>query len=58
VANNLKIQNFTTAQPPYMSPGSFKYKFNCSQASNTCTATGLPNANYYGIHVDVERKVT
>ena len=57
VANNLKIQNFSTAQPQYMSPGQFKYKFNCSQASNTCTATGLPNADYYGIHADVERKV-
>jgi hypothetical protein len=58
VANNLKIQNFTTAQPPYKAPGQFPYKFTCSQASNTCTATGLTNANYYGIHVDVERKVT
>ena len=57
VANNLKIQNFATAQPPYLSPGSFKYKFTCSQALNTCTATGLPNAPYYGIHVDVERFV-
>ena len=57
VANNLKIQDFTTERPPYKAPGQFKYKFNCSQASNTCTATGLTNAPYYGIHVDVERKV-
>jgi hypothetical protein len=57
VANNLKIKNFSTAQPQYVAPGSFPYKFNCSQALSTCTATGLPNAAYYGIHVDVERKL-
>jgi hypothetical protein len=57
VANNLKIHPFPVAQPQYKPPGQFKYKFNCSQALNTCTATGLDNAPYYGIHVDVERFV-
>jgi hypothetical protein len=57
VANNLKIKNFSTERPQYVSPGQFPYKFNCSQALNTCTATGLPDAPYYGIHVDVERPV-
>jgi hypothetical protein len=56
VAENLKVQDFKTAPTKFVQPGAFKYKKTCDQAQGTCSIT-VPNANFYGIHADVERYV-
>jgi hypothetical protein len=56
VAENLKVQDFKTAPTKFVQPGSFKYKKTCDQAQSTCSIT-VPNADFYGIHADVERYV-
>jgi hypothetical protein len=55
VVENMKVEAFKTAPTKFVQPGTFKYKKTCNQALSTCTITGLPNVDFYGIHADVER---
>jgi hypothetical protein len=56
VAENLKVQGYSSAPSGNPSPGLFANKKNCDPASNTCTIV-VPEANYYGIHLSVGKWV-
>lgn len=50
VAESLKIQTYDVAPTGNPSPGQFAYKYDATGDSYTVT---LPDANFYGIHLDV-----
>jgi hypothetical protein len=52
VAENLKVQGYTTAPSGNPSPGKFANKMTCVAATSTCTIP-VPAANFYGVHVNV-----
>jgi hypothetical protein len=57
VKENLKIEAFATAPTSYVAPGKFKGKFTVLTSLRQVTVT-VPTADFYGIHLDVERLVT
>jgi hypothetical protein len=57
VKENLKIEAFAKAPTSYVAPGRFKGKFTVLTSLRQITVT-VPTADFYGIHVDVERLVT
>lgn len=54
VAENVKIQDYVTAPSGNPSPGQFAWKEKADVSPFSIT---VPANNYYGIHLDVERKV-
>jgi hypothetical protein len=56
VDENVKIQDYETAPSGNPSPGQFKWKGTADSGSNTFSIV-VPANNYYGVHVDVERRV-
>jgi len=55
VEENVKIQNYDSVPSGKPRPGQFEHKFDADAEEATYTANGLPLANFYGIHVEVER---
>jgi len=56
VPENVKIQDYETAPSEKPIPGQFKWKGTADSGSNTFSIV-VPANNYYGVHVDVERRV-
>lgn len=54
VAESLKIQTYANAPSGNPAPGQFAYKYDATGDSFTVT---LPDANFYGIHLDVAQCV-
>ena len=54
VAENVKIQDYAAAPSGNPSPGGFASK---GDATGAPFSIGVPANNFYGVHVDVERKV-
>lgn len=54
VADNVKIQDYATAPSGNPSPGLFAWK---AKADGSPFSITVPANNYYGIHLDVERRV-
>jgi hypothetical protein len=52
--NNLKVQDYSVKPSGNPAPGLFLWKKVCN--GSVCTID-VPKNNYYGVHVDVERKV-
>ncbi len=54
VMDNVKIQDYATAPSGNPAPGQFAWK---GAAATSPFRIAVPEDNFYGIHVDVERKV-
>jgi hypothetical protein len=52
ITENVKIQDYETAPSGNPAPGQFDYKYNATGSPFT-----VPENNFYGVHVDVEREV-
>jgi hypothetical protein len=54
VGGNVKVHPMSGPPSKNVAPGQYKYKFNMSGNS---FHVDVPNANYYGIHLDIQRLV-
>ena len=52
VAENLKVQDYSSDPSGNPEPGLFAHKEDCDASSDTCSIT-VPANDYYGVHVDV-----